>query len=328
MAGLDCFYRITAAVGALAMALSLLGCQTDQAAETAQTAAPTAATQASAASSVGKAAPSRRLCIDATETEVDEINYLHQRSEEDGVIFVVSGLKAPTIELEGVVWDLEEAIWDGAITVEEIFYYAALDAKNGFCTESYTSRNGLASFRYAYPELDVELVHDVYETPDGEQHRICDVKVLRSGLELPMTRTDPQTWMPIDREDWGLSFQVEEATPTGLSLRCTQAGGQQLGTLVADCFRLYQRTSGQSEWSVPPALDGSEAQVVSLSQAQLPSDGTAILQLEWEEAYGALPSGEYRIALHLLDLYDKTQVPELMLNFYDRQTYYIEFAIP
>ena len=47
---------------------------------------------------------------------------------------------------------LEMAIQDGDISVEEIFAYARLDARNGFCTEHKNSKHGLTHFIYVYPE--------------------------------------------------------------------------------------------------------------------------------------------------------------------------------
>ena len=53
---------------------------------------------------------------------------------DQGINYV--GIKDLTIDIAGKSMSLESAISDGAITVEEIYAYAMIDARNGFCTET------------------------------------------------------------------------------------------------------------------------------------------------------------------------------------------------
>lgn len=227
------------------------------------------------------------------------------------------------IEIGGENRKLENAIRDGDISVEEIFAYARLDAKEGICTENFESKNGLTKFTYRYPDFDLRLIYDVYETPDGKMHLIQDMGIYKSDA-VTYTRYNDDAGNRIDREDWGIAFEVIESTPTSIMLNCTQSGGQQIGDLVTEYFFLYFA----EELAMVPTLDSVEYQ----SQYQLPitigNDTVSQITIDWEDTYGPLDSGSYSMQLNLMDIYEEADVHPLMKNYYDRQTYWIEFEIP
>lgn len=250
----------------------------------------------------------------------------------DGLTYL--GVSDVTIELSGETMSLEQAIRDGRISVAEILAYARLDSKNGFCEETYTSKNGLTSFLYCYPDFDVHIIYDVYETPDGQQHLIEDLSIYSTGSHQNMHHYFVDEDSPygyfIDREDWGLDFDAEEATSTGLTINCTQSGGQQIGELEVDYnYRLYSVAEDQT--APVPGLQGT----VNYTPETLPSpiakirkDATTRFTIDWTEEYGALESGTYRINLSVKDIFSEAQVHPLMKNYYDSQSYWIEFTIP
>ena len=131
-----------------------------------------------------------------------------------------TGIKDVMIDIEGVTKELEYAIRDGDISLAEIFAYARTDAVNGFCELSIRSRNGLSSYLYSYPEYDLKLVYDVYETPDGELHLISDMALYAPGGETMRIYLDGSDKI-LDLEDWGISLEVIEASAGGITLRST-----------------------------------------------------------------------------------------------------------
>ena len=140
-------------------------------------------------------------------------------------------LSSVTIEINEKTLPLEEALQGGYITIDEIIARARLDASQGVCNEVAKSKNGLTRFYYHYSDFSIWYVYDIYETPDGKAHLIKVVR-LYGALSSPGTI---DLWdsngNPIDYEDWGLTFTIVQQDAEGLTLRCTQSGGQQLGQL-------------------------------------------------------------------------------------------------
>lgn len=231
-----------------------------------------------------------------------------------------TGIKDVMIDIEGVAKELEYAIRDGDISLAEILAYARTDAVNGFCELSIRSRNGLSSYLYSYPEYDLKLVYDVYETPDGELHLISDMALYNPGGETMRIYLDGSDKI-LDLEDWGISLEVVEASADGITLRCTQSGGQQIGTLSAYAFRLIQDGKFLS------ALDGDTTTSYEIPETALSANSSTEFTIDWKDIYGTLSPGEYVIRVIVKDIYDKSQVHPLMRNFYDIQHYEIAFTV-
>lgn len=231
-----------------------------------------------------------------------------------------SGIKDVMIDIDGVAKELEYAIRDGDISLAEIFTYARADAENGFCEVNIRSKNGLSSFLYSYPEYDLKLIYDVYETPDGENHLISDMALYKPGGEIPRIYLNESDKI-LDLEDWGISLEVVETSADGITLSCTQSGGQQIGTLSAYAFRLIQDGKYMS------ALDGDTTTSYEIPETALSANSSTEFTIDWKDIYGTLSPGEYVIRVIVKDIYDKSQVHPLMRNFYDIQHYEITFTV-
>lgn len=232
------------------------------------------------------------------------------------------GLRNVMIEIEGKDVKLENAIRDGYVSVAEMFAYARMDAKGGICTETFESTNGLTKFVYRYPEFDLNLVYDVYETPDGNQHLINDISLSKIGVEHPRLYAD-DTGTLIDREDWGLTFNIVDKAATYVTIDCTQADGQQNGELVTHYFHLL--TSNKERI---PDLEKRETFYHSLPQDTIAKNRNTQIKIDWSNIYGELPGGHYILYLQISDIYDANKVHPLMKNYYDEQIYTIEFTLP
>lgn len=227
-----------------------------------------------------------------------------------------------TIDIDGQSMPLNEALRDGFITEEEIFCDARLDAREGFCEETYESLNGLTNFTFAYPDYNLRLLYDIYESPSGEQRLISEMVVYEKGTGLAPCHlfVDDETGEIYDLEDWGLSFEITEVSPTGMTIRCTHSGGQQIGQLEATGYYL------SSNGLFLPLNDGSDSNP-PMDNVVLKDDDVTEFTLNWAEPYGQLSSGEYRIMLYVHDVYDESQKHPLMRNFYDTQIYNLDFTI-
>lgn len=227
-----------------------------------------------------------------------------------------------TIDIDGQSMPLNEALRDGFITEEEIFCNARLDAREGFCEETYESLNGLTNFTFAYPDYNLRLLYDIYESPSGEQRLISEMVVYEKDTALAPCHlfVDDETGEIYDLEDWGLSFETTEVSPTGMTIRCTHSGGQQIGQLEATGYclssnGLFLLLNDGFEFSPP------------LDNVVLKEDDVTEFTLDWAEPYGQLSSGEYRIMLYVHDVYDESQKHPLMRNFYDTQIYNLDFTV-
>lgn len=239
-----------------------------------------------------------------------------------------------TIEVDGARIPLEEAIRDGKITTAEILAFARIDSKNGVCKETYSTEHGLTCFLYSYPEFDVHLIYDVYATPDGQQHLIEDLSIYPRGKHSNTNHQfldeESQYGYFLDREDWGIDFEVSSVTPTSLTVNCIQSGGQQIGELEVNFYyNIYSVIDEQT------SLLDSQGEAVVYTQDSLPSpiakikqNATTQFTIDWSEKYGELESGEYRIKLSISDIFDESQVHPLMQDYYTSQGYWIEFTIP
>lgn len=217
--------------------------------------------------------------------------------------------------------DLEDAILEGLISLEEIFAYARLDAKAGFCSEKHESKNGLTAFIYEYPEYTLELTYDVYETPDAKQHLINDMKLYAKGSDIHTLYTDDKTGERIDKEDWGLHFEIEQIDSTSIILICSQSGGQQIGELEIESFNIIHAEN----WEYIPKLDPINS---LFNPIAINMNSSTHFPIDWIDFYGSLESGNYYIILQIKDLYALDDVHPLTQNYYDTQYYQIPFSIP
>ena len=216
---------------------------------------------------------------------------------------------------------LQNAIHDGYISIAQIFANARIDAENGFCDEYFESKHGLTHFTYTYPEFDMRVIYDIYETPDGSQNLISDLMFFESGSAIgPYTDFYDEANIRLDREDWGITLETDKVTSTSITLKCSQFGGQQIGELVITQFILI------NQYGFVPELEDVESSTGY--QLSIPMGTKSQLTLDWDEIYGELSSGEYIIRLYITDMFDENQVHPLMDDFHDTQAYEVFFSIP
>jgi len=270
----------------------------------------------------------QNLCLYVTvekKTGITTISADQLGDRYDGKITYL-GLSDIAIDIDGTVWDLEDAIRSGKTSVDEMIALARLDAINGVCTESARSTNGLTQLTYRYPEFYLLYIYDIYETPSQGQHLISKFAICAPSETLSFVYRDDETGKPIDYEDWGLNFEVAAAHDAGITLKCTQHGGQQIGELFVEAYDLYKRNTelGTEEYIEPltDAVSGERS-----PNCHIPREDTTEILLDFSQSYGNFSDGTYVAYLTIEDQYDKDEVPPLMRNYYDRQRFDISFTI-
>lgn len=213
---------------------------------------------------------------------------------------------------------LEDALKNGDITEEEIFFRARRDARDGRCQETFETQHGVTFYNYHYPDYDLWLVYDVFNSPNGKAYPVSQLIVFRTTpdyhLHPSCAFTDPETGAFVNREDWGLTFELSDITSHSATVTCTQSGGQQIGQLEVRCYTLHPDTKGIIN---PPKFE-----------TEIAMDGTCQFSVDWSETYGDLPSGTYRLYLWVYDIYDESQLHPLMDDFQDWQVLDVELIIP
>lgn len=228
-------------------------------------------------------------------------------------------ISSASIEVDGTSYYLQDAIRDGVISAEEIFAYARMDARMGYCKEEWRTYHSLTHFIYRYPKFDLRIAYDIYKTPDGKEHLINELYVCENAYRFATRYRD------IDREDWGLSFEVVDTTPTTVTVDCTQSGGQQLGTLVTDTYWIYT-LDDEGKTGEIRHFDNITSNDQWHSAFSIPR-GTTRITLDWTNIYGELPKGDYTMHLSVNDEFDPANVHPLMEDFQNRLDYWIAFTI-
>ncbi len=234
-----------------------------------------------------------------------------------------------TIHLNGTDISLPEAIRDGKLTVAEIFAFARIDAQNGFCEETYNSVRGLTHFTYTYPECEVTLSYDLYETPDGKQTLIEELNI--SDVAKPGSARnssyfyldkDSEWGYFLDREDWGIAFEVTNVSSDQITLSYTQQGGQQLGELQVDDYTLFSAERFHDPHGYLGSFFNRLEQPILLTK-----DGAGQFRLNLPEGVDMLDAGEYYLCLRVTDIFEESEVHPLNVDYYDKQSYYVVFTI-
>ena len=256
-----------------------------------------------------------RLIISAVHADSEYTSEKIQQTNDgtSDLDFCCIGLTDVTIDLGGNVMDLGNALREGKTSLSEISFLAQSDSQSGFCTEGWKSKNGLAEFRYSYPDFDLWIVDDIYETPDGLQHLIRGITLCQPGSDVAFLHNE------LDQEDWGIEFSVAEASQTEITLNYTQSGGQVLGQLMTYGYAISRLNPMEGI----ALLDNSPLQ----EQKPISMNGQGTLCLDIETYFGALPAGQYGMYLYLQDAYNEEDVPPLTRNYHDVQCYWIEFTV-
>lgn len=273
--------------------------------------------------------PEQKLLFSVTEAE--QTDYVKEELGEGSNAFIIySGLSEVNINLDGADIPLAEAIRVGKLTTPELFAFARMDAQNGFCGESYTSKRGLTHFTYTYPECELYLAYDVYETPDGKQTLIDEIYVFNitdgvGNISHFYVDEESEWGYALDREDWGITFETVSVSPTQITVRYTQQGGQQLGDLSIVEYSVYSM-EGFGE-SVLNGYLGTSLQETGELSIPLPRDSSGGVTLDWSNIAGILEPGEYYLRITVIDCYEKSEVHPLIVKYHDRQSYCVPFTV-
>lgn len=106
---------------------------------------------------------------------------------------------------------------------------------------------------------------------------------------------EPEQILPDN--DWGVVLSASAVTPDGMTLLCSQSGGNPTGELTTGPWYEIE-VSENGNWKQAPTY----AEVCWEDIAwMIPTEDTTRWDINWTWIYGTLPQGEYRIAKEIMD---------------------------
>ncbi len=190
-------------------------------------------------------------------------------------------------------------------------------------TEVSVSRNNISSEEF--PELVVgDYIRVVYagevleKDPPGFQQIISVFKLNEEGAVLE--NADGESVNLPDTGDegfpnWGLTLSVKDVTESGLTLVCTQSGGELTGELQTGSD--YKLIVLKEAWEdVPTIIEDYGWDMIAYGVAK---DDVTEFEYNWEWLYGKLPAGTYRMVKGFTEYRESGD--------YDNFAYWTEFEI-
>lgn len=161
-------------------------------------------------------------------------------------------------------------------------------------------------------------------------HLLLSCTACRAGMESLRTEETPSG--ETDAEEiteeqaqaeqksvWGITLTVKNVTPTGLTLICTQSGGEPTGELETGSYYTVQRLMN-GEWLKAEYTEIDEEQVGWTGEGWLiPKEDTVEWEVDWSWLYDELPAGQYRIGKEIVDFRETGD--------FDTAILYAEFTI-
>ena len=136
-----------------------------------------------------------------------------------------------------------------------------------------------------------------------------------SELERGYSSYFPPEFMIFD-ETWGITLSAENITPTGLTIVCTQSGGEPTGELQTGGYYFLEKWNKDNGWKEAPCFVEITWEDIAWA---IPMEDTVEWEVNWGGRYGTLPVGKYRIGKIITDFRQSGD--------FDNATYYAEFEI-
>lgn len=121
----------------------------------------------------------------------------------------------------------------------------------------------------------------------------------------------------IPNDQWGITLYAEDVTPTGMTLKIEQFGGNPSGELQtgADYFL---ETKDSDVWQEVKTKTG-EPLVFNAIAYRIKKNEVTAMQVDWQYGYGELKPGNYRLKKTIMDFRETGD--------YDEATYEVYFTV-
>ncbi len=159
--------------------------------------------------------------------------------------------------------------------------------------------------------LSLGLIGCSKASSEGEIKENGNVVINGESVEGFVSEIDDESF-----PNWGLTLSVEDVTPYGLTLVCTQSGGEPTGELqTGSDYNLIVLKDGTWQ-EVPTIIEDygwtAEAYLIAKNDVRE-------FEIKWEWLHGKLPAGTYRLVKSFMDFRETGN--------YDTFDYWVEFEI-
>ena len=125
-----------------------------------------------------------------------------------------------------------------------------------------------------------------------------------AGCTVSGHNLEPAVPSPSDAPDntLGITLTAENVTPTGLTLVCTQSGGEVTGELMSGSYYSLELYTARG-WEPAKYAKGINPEEVAWTAESwvINMGGEVRWETNWEWLYGKLPAGWYRVGKEILD---------------------------
>lgn len=122
----------------------------------------------------------------------------------------------------------------------------------------------------------------------------------------------------IFEEKWGVTLNVEDITTKGLTITCTQSGGESTGELQTGSWYILEQWTQENGWKeIPYIVEGEFAWTAEAWM--IPKNEVCEWEVNWEWLYGQIPAGKYRIGKEIMDFRGTGD--------FDKTIYFVEFSL-
>lgn len=218
------------------------------------------------------------------------------------------GVSSVTVHSPEGDLELRQAVDSGAVSLAQLVAQAEDDAAQGLCEQWFSCGDlSLTWTIYRYPEYTMAVMNDMYETESLDEKYLYKYLVFApAGADIggPTTlKQDDESFSQIGGRDWELTVSARDVSPTGAVLHCTLSNRYVYSGAVymGEIYRLSRKTDDGWE-TVQPLKDPSPMSHEALLERGLtvPFGGEADLPVSWEETYGALERGTYKLRIQFL----------------------------
>lgn len=161
----------------------------------------------------------------------------------------------------------------------------------------------------------------VYNGKEYKAAELCQATL--DWLELSEQEKLLSSYIPPEflefTETWGVTLSMENVTPTGAVLKCTQSGGEPAGELQTGSWYIIEKWTWETGWQETDRKISSQDLAWTMEAWMIPVNGETGWDVNWEFLYGKLTAGKYRIGKQIMDFRGPGD--------YDTAVYYAEFEI-
>lgn len=160
----------------------------------------------------------------------------------------------------------------------------------------------------------------IYNGKEYKKSELCSATL--QWLELSEQERMFSSYLPpeflVIVEPWGVTMTVENVTPAGATLVCTQSGGDATGALKTGNWYVIEDWTQKNGWKEVDYVQKGD--IAWTEEAwMIHKDSVTKWEINWEWLYGELKPGKYRIGKSVMDF--------RATGNYDNVLYFAEFEI-